>query len=319
MKFKSMVSGLLCSVVLATTPVMAQQYPVGRVNLVTHSSPGGGSDVFLRELVKHLPAARLKTNFTVENVSGGSGAKAMAFVAGAPADGSVFYATTPTHIQVSLLSKPAVSYEALDPIVIVFQDPQLLYTRVESPYKTLTDVITFARANPGKSRWGASNPASEERIAMEKLARVANVKVPIVSHEGGADQMIGVLNGTFDIGIGEPQELLSQIEAGKIRVVAALTDKRLATMPNVPTAKELGFNVVVKKFRGLSGPKGIPDAAAKGLHDAVKAALDSPDYKKVYTSQGLVPVLMGRDESRKFMAEFVTEVSADLRALGVLK
>jgi tripartite-type tricarboxylate transporter receptor subunit TctC len=131
--------------------------------------------------------------------------------------------------------------------------------------------------------------------------------------------MIGVLNGTFDIGIGEPQELLSQIEAGKIRVVAALTDKRLATMPNVPTAKELGFNVVVKKFRGLSGPKGIPDAAAKGLHDAVKAALDSPDYKKVYTSQGLVPVLMGRDESRKFMAEFVTEVSADLRALGVLK
>jgi tripartite-type tricarboxylate transporter receptor subunit TctC len=243
----------------------------------------------------------------------------MAFVAGAPADGSVFYATTPTHIQVSLLSKPAVSYEALDPIVIVFQDPQLLYTRTESPYKTLADVITFARANPGKSRWGASNPASEERIAMEKLSRVANVKVPIVSHEGGADQMIGVLNGTFDIGIGEPQELLSQIEAGKIRVVATLTDKRLSTMPNVATAKELGFNVVVKKFRGLSGPKGISDAAAKGMHDAVKAALDNPEYKKIYTQQGLVPVLMNRADSRKFMNEFVTEVTVDLKELGVLK
>jgi putative tricarboxylic transport membrane protein len=319
MKFKRMFSGLLCSALLISTTAIAQQYPVPRVNLVTHSSPGGGSDVFLRELIKYLPADQMKTNFTVENVRGGSGARAMAFVAGAPADGSVFYATTPTHIQVSLLSKPAVSYEALDPIVIVFQDPQLLYTRTESPYKTLADVITFARANPGKSRWGASNPASEERIAMEKLSRVAGVKVPIVSHEGGADQMIGVLNGTFDIGIGEPQELLSQIEAGKIRVVATLTDKRLSTMPNVPTAKELGFNVVVKKFRGLSGPKGISDAAAKSMHDAVKAALDNPEYKKIYTQQSLVPVLMNRADSRKFMNEFVTEVTTDLKDLGVLK
>jgi putative tricarboxylic transport membrane protein len=319
MNFKSLMFGLALSTAVASPAVLAQQYPAPRVNLVTHSSPGGGSDVFLRELIKYLPASAMKTTFTVENVRGGSGAKAMAFVAGAAADGSVFYATTPTHIQVTLMSKPAVGYDALDPIVIVFQDPQVLYTRTESPFKTLTDVINHARANPGKSRWGASNPASEERIAMEKLARAANVKVPIVSHEGGADQMIGVLNGTFDIGIGEPQELIAQIEAGKVRVLASLTDQRLTTMPNVPTAKELGLNVVVKKFRGLSGPKGIPDAAAKGMHDAIKVALDNPEYKATYTKQGLIPSLMTREESRKFINEFVTEVTADLKALGAIQ
>jgi tripartite-type tricarboxylate transporter receptor subunit TctC len=69
----------------------------------------------------------------------------------------------------------------------------------------------------------------------------------------------------------------------------------------------------------LSGPKGISDAAAKGLHDAIKVALDSPEYKKIYTKQGLVPVLMNRAESRKFVGEFVTEVTVDLKELGVLK
>ena len=154
---------------------------------------------------------------------------------------------------------------------------------------------------------------------MEKLSKVAGVKVPIVSHEGGADQMIGVLNGTFDIGIGEPQELLAQLEAKKIRILASLTDKRIPSAPNVPTAKELGYSVVVNKFRGLSGPKGIPDAAAAAMRDGIQAALDNPEYKKIYTQQGLIPSLMGRDESRAFIKQFVTEVTADLKELGALK
>ena len=317
-KFVTSVGALAIAIAAGSAANAAGPYPVPRVNLVTHSSPGGGSDVFLRELIKYIPAS-MKTNFSVENVRGGSGAKAMAFVAKAPADGSVFYATTPTHIQVTLLSKPAVGYEALDPIVIVFKDPQVLYTRADAPFKTLSDVIANAKNNPGKARWGASNPASEERIAMEKLAKVAGVKVPIVSHEGGADQMIGVLNGTFDIGIGEPQELLAQLEAKKIRILASLTDKRIPSAPNIPTAKELGFNVVVNKFRGLAGPKGIPDATAAAIKDGIQAALDNPEYKKIYTQQGLIPSLMGRDESRAFIKQFATEVTADLKELGALK
>ena len=98
------------------SPVMAQNaatgaapapYPVSRVTLVTHSSPGGGSDVFLRELSKHLSGV-MKTNFAVENIRGGSGAKAVAHVAKGPTDGSMFYGTTPTYIQTTLLSKPSV-------------------------------------------------------------------------------------------------------------------------------------------------------------------------------------------------------------------
>ena len=293
-------------------------YPHSRVTLVTHSSPGGGTDLFLRELSQHLGPI-MKTSFAVENIRGGSGATAVANVAGGKADGSIFYGTTPTYIQTTLLSKPPVGYDGLDPIAIVFIDPEVIYTRTESPHKTLADVIAFAKANPGKSRWGASNPASLERLALERLARNTGVKVPIVSHDGGGDQMIGVLNGTYDIGIGEIQELKGQLEAGKIRLLAVLNDKRLDGLPSLPTAKEQGFNVVVTKFRGIAGPKGVSDDVAKAWEDGLRKALEVPAYKASYMKENLIPIVMGRAEARKFTAQFVKDVTESLKELGLIK
>ena len=147
-------------------PVQAQEYPVDTVTLVTHSSPGGGSDVFLRELSRFL-TPHLGANVVVENVSGGSGASAMARLAQAPADGSIFYATTPTFIYTSLLSNPEYKYTDLEPLVNFFIDPEVIYTAADSPFKTLEDVIQFARDDRGQ--WGAANPASLERQALEQL------------------------------------------------------------------------------------------------------------------------------------------------------
>ena len=317
MRFNRLIGAALalCSAAL----VQAQApYPASRVTLVTHSSPGGGTDLFLRELSQHLGPI-MKTSFAVENIRGGSGATAVANVAGGKPDGSIFYGTTPTYIQTTLLSKPPVGYEGLDPIAIVFIDPEVIYTRTESPHKTLADVINFARANPGKSRWGASNPASLERLAMERLARSTGVKAPIVSHEGGGDQMIGVLNGTYDIGVGEIQELRGQLEAGKIRLLAVLNEKRLDGLPNLPTAKEQGFNVVVTKFRGIAGPKGISDEVAKAWEDGLRKALEVPAYKASYTKENLIPIVMGRVEARKFTAQFAKDITESLKELGVIK
>lgn len=307
-------------VLFAATAAQAQpaDYPVSRVTLVTHSSPGGGTDVFLRDLSKQL-ATVMKTNFAVENIRGGSGATAVAAVAKGAPDGSIFYGTTPTYIQTTLLSKPPVGYDGLDPMVIVFLDPEIIYTRAESPYKSLTDVINFAKANPGKSRWGASNPASLERIAMERLARAAGVKVPIVSHEGGGDQMIGVLNGTYDIGIGEMQEIQGQLEAGKIRLLATLSEARLQGLPQLQTAKEQGFNVVVRKFRGLAGPKGVPDNVAKAWEEAIRKVIALPAYKAEYTREHLTPIVMGREAARKFTAEVAAETTESFKELGLVK
>lgn len=312
-------AALLLSLPIADAQAQAQaKYPHSTVTLVTHSSPGGGSDVFLRELAKHLGPA-MGVSFVVENVSGGSGAKAMARLAKAPADGSVFYATTPTYIQTTLLSKPEVGYQALEPVATVFLDPEVVYTRIESPHKTLAAVIDEAKKNPGKAKWGAANPASLERIALEKLMRKTGVKAAVVSHEGGGQLMINVLNGTLDIGIGEIQEIRAQLDAGKVRILATLADKRLEQFPEVATAKEQGIDLTVTKFRGLAGPKGVDPKAAAAMGEGIKAVLASPAYKKEYEKENLIVAFKPHAEAVKFTGEFAAEVEASLQEFGLLK
>src|SRR5262245_17424666 len=101
-------------------------YPQKIVTLVTHSSPGAGSDVFLREMIKYLQRY-ISANFIVENIEGGSGAKAVSRVANAKPDGSVLYATTPTYILTSLMSRPANTYKDLEPVVNYFTDSEMIY------------------------------------------------------------------------------------------------------------------------------------------------------------------------------------------------
>ncbi|HXJ00756.1 MAG TPA: tripartite tricarboxylate transporter substrate binding protein, partial [Micropepsaceae bacterium] len=248
-------------------------YPQKVVTLVTHSSPGAGSDVFLREIVKFLQKY-INATFIVENDEGGSGAKAVSRVATSKPDGSMFYATTPTYILTSLLSHPTNSYRDLEPVVNFFTDSEIIYVRSESPFKTLKDLIDHAKTARG--RWGAANPGSLERQAAEQLKIAAKVNAAVVSHEGGGDMMINVLNGTLDMGVGEMEEIRAQYEAHKVRVLATFNGTRMPALPDVPTVKESGYDVVLVKFRGLAAPKGLPPAIAKIWEDAAQKILADP-------------------------------------------
>ncbi len=319
MQIKSWIAAIAALVAATSLDVAAQtKYPVSPVTLVTHSSPGGGSDVFLRELIKHLTPV-MGTSFGIDNVRGGSGAAAIAKVAKSPPNGGMLYATTPTYIQTSLLSKPEVGYDGLDPIAIVFLDPEVIYTRAESPFRSVADALAYAKANPGRAKWGAANPASLERIALERLKKAAGVQAAVVSHEGGGDLMINVLNGTLDFGIGEIQEIRAQLDAGKVRLLGVLTDKRLPDFASLATVKEQGFDVVVTKFRGLAGPKGMSDDIAGQWERAIRQVVASDAYKAEYAKESLVPVVMGRAEARAFTQKFAEEITATLRELGVIK
>ena len=130
-KTSVLLAALLLGPAMVAAPASAQDYPHDTVTLVTHSSVGGGSDVFLRELSKYLAPA-LGANVVVENVTGGSGANAMARLKSSPADGSIFYATTPTFIYTSLLSAPEATYKDLEPLVNVFTDPEVIYTAADA-------------------------------------------------------------------------------------------------------------------------------------------------------------------------------------------
>ena len=286
------------------------------VTLVTHSSPGGGSDVFLRSMAPHLSRI-MNTTMIVENVEGGSGAKAMAMLARARPDGAEFYATTPTFIYTSLMSQTAATYHDLEPLVNIFYDPEVLFTASDSPYMTLKDVVEHARA--GQGRWGAANPASLERQTMERLKRKAGVTPAIATFEGGGDMLINVLNHTLDMGVGELQEMRGQLDAGKIRLLAVVGDDRLHQFPDLQTVKEQGIDLSVRKFRGLAGPRGLPADVIARWETGVRTLLDDPEYKRLYIEDGLQPGFMAHDEYVAFMNQFGNETAAFLKESGVIR
>ncbi|MGQ7791538.1 Bug family tripartite tricarboxylate transporter substrate binding protein [Faunimonas sp. B44] len=307
----------VAALVLCATAASAQEkYPVGTVTLVTHSSPGGGTDVYLREMAPHLQKV-LGANVVVENVRGGSGAKAMAHVAQAKADGSMFYGTTPSFINTSLLSKPQFTYADLEPVVNIFMDPQVVYTTTKSDFTTLTELVEAAKAKPGQVAIGVSTPASLDRQVMEQLKKITGIEVNIATHDGGGDLLINVLNGTLAAGIGEVQELRGQIEAGEIRLIATYTEERLENYPDVPTAREQGIDLVVNKFRGIAGPKGLPEDVLQAWAQAIPAVLEVPEFKKWYEAAGLIPTVMDHQEYAKFMTDFVEDQKKFFADYGV--
>jgi putative tricarboxylic transport membrane protein len=313
---KSSVLGVIAA--LAILPLASAQdgYPRDLITLVTHSSPGGGSDVFLRELARYVGPA-LGVEIVVDNVRGGSGARAMSRLAAAPADGSIFYAVTPTYIYTSLLSFTDSRYSDLDAIVNVFFDQEVVYTRANGPFQTLADVIDKARSERG--RWGASTPASLERQALEQLSTAAAVTPAIVSHEGGGDLMLNVMNGTLDIGVGEAQEIRSQLEAGRLKILAVFSAERIAGLPEVPTVVESGYDLVLTKFRGLAGPKGLPTDIITAWENAIQAVLAEPAYRQSYEAEMLSPAFIGHTEYGPFIDTFAEKTENFLKDTGVLQ
>ena len=289
-------------------------YPVRVVTLVTHSSPGGGSDVFLRELTRYLHKY-IDATFIVENAEGGSGAKAMSRVASARPDGSVLYASTPTYIMTSLLSRPGNTYHDLEPVVNFFLDTEVVYTRADGPYRTLEDVLEHARR--GRGRLGAANPSSLERQAAERLRVAAGVNAGIVPHDGGGDLMINILNGTLEMGVGEMEELRAQLAGGTVRVLATFGSERIPTLPGVPTVTEAGYDVELEKFRGLAGPKGLPPEVIRIWNEAAQKLLADPEYRERYIAGNLKASFMPHEEFVPFIAKVAEETAALFAATSV--
>ena len=307
----------LAALVAAPAARAAEQplpYPVRVVTLVTHSSPGGGSDVFLRELTRYL-GKYIDATFIVENAEGGSGAKAMSRVASARPDGSVLYASTPTYIMTSLLSRPGNTYIDLEPVVNFFLDTEVVYTRADGPYRTLEDVLDHARR--GRGRWGAANPSSLERQAAERLRVAAGVNAGIVPHDGGGDLMINILNGTLEMGVGEMEELRAQLAAGTVRVLATFGSERIPTLPGVPTVTEAGYAVELEKFRGLAGPKGLSPEVIRIWNDAAQKVLADPEYRERYIAGNLKASFLPHEEFVPFIAKVAEETAALFAATSV--
>lgn len=313
--------GLGCAIpgaASAQTEAKYPPYPVKTVTLLSSSGPGGGGDVFLRQLTKVL-GPRWGINLVVENVTGGGGANAIRRIMDGPKDGSLLYGSNTQHIITSVLSTPPYTLADLQPVVNVLVDAPVFYVRADSPFKNLGDVVAYAKEKPGKLRFGSATASSPDRMAVESLKRANDLQMVVATHDSGGQLLINVLSGAVDAGTSDIQEVAAQVEAGKVRIIAALTENRIPGYEGIPTAKEQGFDVVVNQFRGIVGAKGLPPEVLTAWAEAIKLVLQDPEYKAQLEKNGQQPYFLDAKQFSEVTDTFVGELNLYFKQIGLLK
>lgn len=311
------VLALAVVLVMAVGAIGQGSYPTKPITFVTHSSVGAGGDIFLRNLAKHLEGI-VSVPIVVENRRGGASATAVSYVATSPKDGYVLYGSTPTLLQTPILTQTRHSFLDLQPVANVFFDPMILYVRTASPWKTLPDIINAAKQRPGQIKFGAATPGSVEHMIAHQIQKVAKISVQPVTFEGGGDLLLAVLGGHVDLGVGEFAEVASQVEAGQVRVINSFTATSIPGS-SILTAKEQGVDIVVEKFRGLLGPKGMDPAAVAYWENVIRRVLALPAYRQYYEAVYLVPGYMGSKDYGLYLHRMNQTLRRYMKEIGVIK
>jgi tripartite-type tricarboxylate transporter receptor subunit TctC len=264
-------------------PAAAQDaYPSKPVTMVVPFPPGGVADIVGRPLADGLSRA-LGAPVIIDNKAGAGGGIGMGYVAKAKPDG---YTLLLALSSISILPEadkvtgraPMYQFKDFVPIARFTADPTVLAVRADSPWKTLTDFVADARLRPGVITYGSSGNYGTMHVPMEMFDASAGIKMLHVPFTGAGPAVIALLGGTIDAVSSGPSTVVQHVKAGKLRVLATWGDKRLASLPDVPTLTESGYPVVFTQWTAMFVPAGTPDTAIAKLRDAARAAVADPKF-----------------------------------------
>ncbi len=266
---------------LPSAPALAQIYPSRAITLVVPWPAGGSTDRHLRSLAE-LASKHLGQPVIVQNQPGGGGTNGPGNVGlqGKP-DGYTIAQYPMGMLRVPHMQKTA--WHPLNDFTFIIGITGYTFgfvVRSDSPYKTFKDYIEAARKAPGKIDFGSTGTGTSPHLLIEEVSDVAKVQLNHIPFKGNADQMQALLGGHV-MAASDATGWDKFVDAGQMRLLVSFGEQRLKRWPDVPTAKELGYNVVANSPYGLVGPKGMDPAVVKTLHDAFMKAMDEPQHLAV--------------------------------------
>lgn len=315
---RHMLGGGLALGALAGTARAQEKFPSRPIEVVTHAGVGGGTDITARMMMVHAPGV-FGAELVVVNKTGGSGGASLAYAASRPKDGYTIMLITQSHLLTMIRSKTPTQLGDLVPLARATDDPQIVMVRKESPIKDVKDLIAAGKARSLK--FGITQLGGVDHIGVFGFAKTAGIQpATMVPFRGGGDIVINLVGGNIDCGMLNYSEAESQIKAGEVRCIVALAEKRMATIPDVPTAKESGINSVFSTVRGFVTLKGTPADRVKTLEDGLVKSMQGPLYKAYLDSSGQSPdSVVGATGWGAQLAEFDRDGKLALEAMGLLK
>jgi tripartite-type tricarboxylate transporter receptor subunit TctC len=280
----------------------AQDWPNKPVKFVSPYPPGGSVDPLARLLGAKLGDS-LKQNFIVENRTGASGVIGTDYVAKSAPDGYTFVFIFDTHAVHQALN-PRIPFDPVkdfEPVMIVGSAPMAITTGAQKPYKNFQDVLAAAKSAQGVTLGNVGN-GSLAHLTTIVLAQASGAKFVPVAYKGGGPLSTDVIGGHVELALASTAAQAQHVRGGKMRALALTGDKRSPTMPDVPTLKELGLDVVAHAWWGILAPAGTPKPIIDKFHAELVKAIKLPDvHKTLSETQGMDVIALSPADTQKWI------------------
>jgi tripartite-type tricarboxylate transporter receptor subunit TctC len=267
--------------------------------------PAGGSSDLMARIMGQKLSEQWKTPVVIESKPGAAGSIGMEYTARQPADGYTFVVANlgPAAVNPIITKVPYSMDRDFIPVALTATGPNILVVPVNSPYKTLGDLLAAAKAKPGTISFGTSGPGSMAHLGGELMMRQAGVKLVMVPYKGGGQAVNDLLAGHVDMMVSDALPVSQFIKTNRLRPLAITSAKRSALFPDIPTFAEAGLNgLVAENWWGVYLPAGTPKAVVDAYHAALVKVMADPDLKEKFAGLGVEAQASTQAEFRAFLA-----------------
>ena len=310
---------LLASMLLTATALAQSDYPSKPVKIIVPFPAGGTSDVMGRMMAEELGKI-LKQPFIIENVGGAGGVIGTEKGARAAPDGYTIIQTGVGQSAVAHGLEPLPKYNSKTDFIHlshVHSGPNVLVVHPSAPFKTLKELVDYAKANPGKLDYGYT-PAASGHMAMELFKQTAGIFMTGIPYRGGGPMMTDALGGTIKIMFINQDVAIQHVRAGKLRPLAVSSSARNPLYPDVPTVAESGYKgFEAISWSGMSVQKGTPKAIVDKLEAAMTEAMSSPVVRAKMEGQGFVVPVQGAKVYSEFVSKEVDRWTKVIKTAGI--
>ena len=316
----TLVAALLAAAIGASAALAQETYPAKSITLVVPFPPGGVADIVGRPFADAL-SRELKQPVVIENKPGAGGGIGMGVVAKAKPDG---YTLLLALSSISILPEadkvlgraPLYQLDQFTPIARLTADPTVLAVRADSKWQSLQEFIDDARKRPGAITYGSSGNYGTMHMPMEMFAHSAGVKLLHVPFTGGGPAVVALLGGQVDALSTGPSTVLQHVKAGKARVLASWGDHRLASLPDVKTLSESGYDAVFFQWSALFAPAGTPEPIVARLREAARVAAADPRFVGTLQTVETPVQYLDAPEMRRFWEADAKKLAEAVQRVG---
>ncbi|XDZ62746.1 Bug family tripartite tricarboxylate transporter substrate binding protein [Alphaproteobacteria bacterium LSUCC0396] len=319
----SILGAAAASLMLATSVAQAGSHSVPKLpcdtaQLIVPWAPGGGTQVLYALVEKTVNEMDTPYNMKVVTVPGQGGNKGAKQAAKAKPDGCTLFAIHQSAITSFLNGRIDFHYNGFDTIANVTVTPDIIGASADAPFNTIQEMAAYAKANPGKVTAGATFGSTSHFIWL-LLEKTLGIKLNLVPYDGTAERMNALLSGAITLGAVNVASGKKHLEAGTIKPLAIAADDRDKAIPDVPTLKELGYDMTFALERGIVAPKGTPREVIDMWAGIIKQAVDNPSLQAAMDAKGTGLRFQGPDEFRAYADKIYKDYEAVAIEIGMYK